>query len=755
MYSVGIFSNISELKTFPFANIKEFAEHNFLQKENYEFSLYTKDQKEIFLAKVQTGGFDGIVFATNTANDTTLKEVFEDNKNAFTGFLEAGKGILILLQYHLAIDNSFFDILTEKDFPGLEREKIQTKQNNNKKNVPVKYDKKLINFHKNELIFHYPREVLENKKKEYNILGAIEKNNWQEESSPLFAYISSYPKVDFRSVIDYNNDKITGEKSFCIISRNANKRVAITTLALDLEENFFLENLISYIARGEPSVFFKPCGKCGENGGRCDFVDLLYNTKIHFSDNELIKPMVKYEILTCGESPISTTASKDPHGKKDSIPTKQLMPIANSSGQICRCVNTSSVRYMCKLGAQYLKTQLNNGKYGSLMGALTTLRFFKMIGLDVPKCDKIAILNYLEKHNKDRSTFDSITRPTSVAAEILEKLDYKGLKKESKYDKEIRFNQSKDDTTSKTLQEDEGDAKIEPDYLVTLPISKAAQILGDENFKFNSLSTEDRPIKECLLVIFAKIVSSKDVDKISWENDCYMTALMLIVLLKIEKWLGEFDIKYQTNCVAKINTIASYFEESSEKSLYNALVTSADDERSKAYKFADDLQKEKKEHQDDIAKNEETLKENEKTIEKYKDENRVLENNIADEKMKNERMETSIRVHKVIIVILAFIIFSEIVLVFIFALRPRYSNDNLYDFLMALQPVSLVLSLGALIVVPFSIGSTRWQRYENKKNDESQTSENKEDDESQTSSTSTRKERRKNKKKKDDESQTS
>lgn len=741
MYSVGIFSNISELKTFPFANIKEFAEHNFLQKENYEFSLYTKDQKEIFLAKVQTGGFDGIVFATNTANDATLKEFFEDNKDAFSGFLTAGKGILILLQYHAAIDNSFFNILTADDFPGLEREKIQTKQNN-KDNAPVGYDKKLIDFHKNELIFHYPREVLENEKTEYNILGAMEKNNWQKDrSSPLFAYISSYPKVDFRSVIDYNNDQISGQKSFCIISRNANKRVAITTLALDLEENFFLENLISYIAKGEPSVFFKPCGKCEEKGGRCDFVDLLYNTKIHFSDNELIKPLVKYEILTCGKSPISTTASEVPNDEKEVIPIKQLMPIANSSGQICRCINTSSVRYMCKLGAQYLKTQLRNGKYGSLMGTLTTLRFFKMIGLDVPECDKIAILNYLEKHNKDASTFDYITKPTKIAAEILEKLDYEGLMNESKYDKKIQFNQIIDDTASEPLQ-------IDTEYLVTLPISKAAQILGDENFIFNSLSSDDVPIKECLLIIFAKIVSSRDVDKISWENDCYMTALMLIVLLKIEKWLGEFDETHKTNCVAKINTIASYFEESSEKSLYNALVTSADSERKKASDFASELQKEKKAHQDDIANNEKTIKENEKTIKDYNA-------GINYEKNKNERMDTSIRVHKVIIVILAFIVLSEIVLVFIFALRPRYSNDNLYDVLMALQPVSLVLSLGALIVVPFTIGSINRERYENKENDESKKSKKKKNDESQTSSTSTRKERRKRKEKKDDESQTS
>lgn len=738
MYSVGIFSNISELTTFPFANIKEFAEHNFLQKENYEFSLYTKDQKEIFLAKVQTGGFDGIVFATNTANDATLKEFFEDNKDVFTGFLEAGKGILILLQYHAAIDNSFFDILTEKDFPGLEREKIQTKQNNDENNVPFEYDKTLIDFHENELIFHYPREVLENEKKEYNILGAMENNNWQEKkSSPLFAYISSYPKVDFRSVIDYKNDKIGGEKSFCIISRNANKRVAITTLALDLEENFFLENLISYIARGEPSVFFKPCGKCEGNEGRCDFVDLLYNTKIHFSDNELIKPMVKYEILTCGESPISTTASKDPHGEKDVIPTKQLMPISNSSGQICRCVNTSSLRYMCKLGAQYLKTQLRNGKYGSLMGTLTTLRFFKMIGLDVPECDKIAILNYLEKHNTDKSTFDSIKRPTNVAAEILEKLGYTNLDYWDHKNRKIQFNQIPDDTASKDLQECEGDAKIDTDYLVTLPISKAAQILGDENFQFNSLSTDDVSIKECLLVIFAKIVSSRDVDKISWENDCYMTALMLIVLLKIENWLVSFDKTYTTNCVAKINTIASYFEESSETSLYNALVKSADDERKKAYEYS---------HR---------LKDADQEILMLKAKKEELENTKNDFKS----VEKCVAQHQTINIILAFSIAAIVIFCLTVVLKTHYSNENLYDFLIGFQPLQILFSLAGIIVVPFTIGSIYyWRpRIKKKKKDEQETqsiksedgkkNKNKENDEPKKSWLSKIKERKRGNKK--------
>ena len=112
MYSVGIFANISELTTFPFANIQKFAQSKFKQKENYSFSLYTKEQKELFIAKVQTGEFDGIVFSTNTANDNTLREFFEKRKDVISEYVASGGGVLVLLQYHLAIAKSSFNIFT-------------------------------------------------------------------------------------------------------------------------------------------------------------------------------------------------------------------------------------------------------------------------------------------------------------------------------------------------------------------------------------------------------------------------------------------------------------------------------------------------------------------------------------------------------------------------------------------------------------------------------------------------------------------
>lgn len=678
MYSIGIFANISELTTFPFANIKRFAEVNFLQKDNCEFYLYTKDQKELFLAKVQTCEFDGIIFATNTANDATLKEYFENNAEVFSKFLAAGKGILILLQYHLAIANSFFNILLEKDFPGLSSIQLKTKQNNDANNAPIAFNKDLIKCHNGEIFFHYPREVL-NGETDYNFYNAMQANKWQTGSSPLFAYIDSYPEGDFYSIIDYDANDVDNQKSFCIVSRNANKRVIITTLALDLEENFLLENLVSYIAMGEPSVFFQECGACSAKGGTCDFVDLLYNTKIHFSGDEQIKSLVKYEVLNCKALKSIIVNNKTTEESESTIPIKQLMPVNSSGGQISRCVNVSSVRYMCKLGAQFLCTQLSNGKYGSLIGTLTTLKFFKEINLTIQDDDKRSILEYLKAHNKDVSTFDAVRESTRLASEILKLLNYDGSA--------IRFNSEAKREFERIL--------ITIDYLETLEINRIAEIFGDESFIIDSLSSDDKEIKEFLLKIFAKIISSRDIGKISWENDCYMTALMLLVLLKIEKWLIKYDAKYHSNCVNKINVIAAYFEEISETSLYNALVNSANSERSKAHDFVLKLQDERKKR------------------EKLDSEIVALK----EEKRDFESIENRVRQHQTINIILAFSIVSILVFCLVIVLRAHYSNDNIYDFLMGLQPISIIFSVAAVIVVPFTIGTIYWKS--NKKKSQS------------------------------------
>ena len=622
---------------------------------------------------MQTYEFDGIIFATNTANDETLKEYFEGNAIVFSKFLEAGRGILILLQYHLAIANSFFNILLENDFPGLSSIQLKTRQNNDFNNVPIAFNKDLIKCHDSEIFFHYPREVL-NGDMDYNFYNAMQKNRWQTGSSPLFAYIDDFPESDFYSIIDYNvKDKdINKQKSFCIISRNTNKRVIVTTLALDLEENYLLENLISYISMGEPSVFFQECGNCASIGGTCDFIDLLHNTKIHFSGDNKIKPLVKYEILNCQSvKSIIVNDKQTGENERSAIPLKQLMPVNSISGQISRCVNVSSVRYMCKLGAQFLCTQLNNGKYGSLIGTLTTLKFFKEIDFDIQNNDKNSILEYLKSHNKDKSTFDNVRESTRIASEILTLLDYKGVN--------ICFNTE--------AKRDFDQIPITLDYLETLEINHVAEIFGDEFFTINSLSSDDKEIKEFLLKIFAKIIASRDISEISWENDCYMTARMLSVLLKIEKWLIQYDAKYHSNCVNKINIIAAYFEDMSETSLYSALVNSANSERSKAHDFGLKLQSEKRK------------------CEKLTSEIHVLK----EQKLDFETMENRVRRHQTINIILAFSVVALLVFFLAMVLRAHYSNDNIYDFLMGLDPISIIFSIASVIVVPFTIGTIYWK----------------------------------------------
>ena len=405
----------------------------------------------------------------------------------------------------------------------------------------------------------------------------------------------------------------------------------------------------------------------------------LYNTKIHFSGDEQIKSLVKYEVLNCKALKSIIVNNKTTEESESTIPIKQLMPVNSSGGQISRCVNVSSVRYMCKLGAQFLCTQLSNGKYGSLIGTLTTLKFFKEINLTIQDDDKRSILEYLKAHNKDVSTFDAVRESTRLASEILKLLNYDGSA--------IRFNSEAKREFERIL--------ITIDYLETLEINRIAEIFGDESFIIDSLSSDDKEIKEFLLKIFAKIISSRDIGKISWENDCYMTALMLLVLLKIEKWLIKYDAKYHSNCVNKINVIAAYFEEISETSLYNALVNSANSERSKAHDFVLKLQDERKKR------------------EKLDSEIVALK----EEKRDFESIENRVRQHQTINIILAFSIVSILVFCLVIVLRAHYSNDNIYDFLMGLQPISIIFSVAAVIVVPFTIGTIYWKS--NKKKSQS------------------------------------
>lgn len=666
MYSVGVFANISELTTFPFANIKKIAEKSFLQKENFRFALYTKEQKEVFIAGVQTGLFDGIVFATNTTNDTTLKTYFEDNKSIFSDFLASGGGILILLQYHLAIANLSFDILSSDDFPGIINCPIVTRQNNDEKNTPISYDPQKLVCKENSYIFSYPRNVLVAPTRYF--YSAMENNKWQTGKSPLFACICNYPESDFYSIIDYRNteeDITRNSESFCIVSRNVRKRVVMTTLALDLEENFLLENLITYVAKGEPDVFFKTCGKCRIKG-TCDFDDLLNNTKIHYTDNEGLKSVTKYEIVNCSKMIAQNCTEMNDIANR--IPIKQLAPI-NNGGQISRTINVSAIRYTCNLGAQYLRTKLSNGKYGSLIGTLSTLRLFKMMGIDVLGDDRESIIKYLKSHNKDKRSFDSVKASTSIAREIIDILDYVA----SDVNFEVIDDIPKEIRTVKVSECNE------------IEISALVKLLGQDFTPIETLIVHNNlyELKEVLLIIFARILSSKDSGRISWENDCFMTSLMLIVLLKIEAFLAIYDEKNKTNCVVKVNVIASYFEETSEMSLYNALVSAADSERERAHMLLEKLAVEKESAN-------RLLDENDK-LKSEKQEFEVLENNILQE--------------KTVIIILIFIIISIIFLFIIVALRSHYSDDNIYEFLISLSPLEIVLSIAGLIIVPYTIGT--------------------------------------------------
>ena len=170
--------------------------------------------------------------------------------------------------------------------------------------------------------------------------------------------------------------------------------------------------------------------------------------------------------------------------------------------------------------------------------------------------------------------------------------------------------------------------------------------------------------------------------------------LFLIVLLKIERWLSWYDKKYDNNCLSKINIIASFFEEMSEYSLSTALINTADSERAKAHMFSVRL-----------------LQEEEK--------NNNLQNEIHRLKKDNsdfDELESRVKMYQTISIILLFFAITIITLFIIIALNAHYSNENIYEFIMSLNPTGIILSLASIIVVPFTIGTIFWKKDANKLN---------------------------------------
>ena len=626
MYEIGVFANISELMTYKNINLLNFFD-KFKNKEQYHFSIYTKEQKELFMAKVQTLEFDGIVFTTNTSNDASLRAFFECdvNKKLISRFLSFGKGVLVLMQYQLAMEGESFNILLkdENDFPELEHTPIKAVQNNDDANLPVVFDKNKRKFNDNNgnLLLHYPREILGSA--EYSYDKNMEANNWQGGRTPFFVVINQFPEDDFYSLIDYkdkdDDDQENKKKSLCIVSRNSKKRVIISAQALDFQENFLLENLISYIARGEPTIFFKECGKCGVADGNsvgCDLKFLFNTTNIHFSDDPIAEQFAKYSINNCSQSLPIERMDTMADMTDNIIPVKHIFA---NNGRVFRSTNVSAIQYICKLGAQYLRARLKDGKYGSLMGTHSTLRFFDMIGVKVNADDRKTIFSYLKSHNKDGETFDVVAEPTRVANEILKFL---------KYDK------TKDKQTLKFVLKNSANSSrdMSIETLIKLPIRESAKAIVEEyaendNYMVLTSQEDDDRKKEFLFGLFAEIICKIDQGKISWEDDCYMTSLMLSVLTIIEKWIAVYDKKYKTDNISKLNLLATYFEELSDASLCTALVQSVDAERQEKHNLANKLMKE-------LSANQELKEENSKLKKDEKD-YELLENKVRQKVLTN------------------------------------------------------------------------------------------------------------------------
>ncbi len=661
MYKVAVIMASGEMIAYSYSNPKKYVNY-FRQKDIYNFMIFSQENLDECFAFMRLGKFDSLIICSNAVNDLDVKKELESHKAEISAFIESGNGVLILLQYGLLTRNQILNIIEPSIF----------NSTNDGKNLycvsPIELSKQIggtLEFKHNSILLQYPNFINKNL-----FIHKALNNSFRETIAPGF--IKDYPRAYFLSPINYTINNET--ESICIYSGSDMKRVIITTMPVDLQEQLpLLENMISYVSRGRPAINLLKCensSKCiftkSSNNCGCELELLLKKVNLHYTSRDIIDPNTDYEKieerskynLVCDEAVLKDNLSIE----------KRVLPIRTSLSYLIPSDKTNTtvlieeksiIAKWVDLGLVWIESKLDDKaeKWDTLYTTKEVALLYSDAGKTPNNYIKKKISSYLQKHNingDDESfSFDGVDNATEAARIINDSFD-------------LKFNFLKN-------KEKEQNSKIKAvntiNYEEVSLYECAMEILYN-----NTLKSSD------IISIFERFVTSRCLNNASWENDVLTTSIVLRALLRIEK------MPQAKNYIGKFNLICSCFEDESEEKLTIALLKSIEASRDYGYEQFRIVQQ----------------KENDIKI--LLDENNVLRDKLEEQKTIEDRTRFHITICS------ALIIFS-IGLIWLFIgfiiYLPKNLNQESYwqvvrDYIFGQGLFQSILSFGALLVVAVS-----------------------------------------------------
>lgn len=534
MYDLAVICSVGELNAYEWGNIKIIADSKFSNKL-YNITLYQQSNIEKCFAELRMGTFDGLVIATNASNDPSLYDLLRQEKNLINNFIKSGKGLLVLLQYHLAANNQSIDLFCKDLFYDInENEENLFKTSGG--DISKIYTKEDFICEENSILLTYPNDVIID-----NFIYKAINNKYISTIVP--AFFDQYNEQLVSSI------SLKDDKSILLYSTNPRRRIVLTTIPADFhEQNELLENMISYITRGKPKAVLlkEDCtidNKClSGNINYCTTEEHLIAANIHYwipegtdKKKKMIASQAEYALI-CNKKIVRQVIFEN--NKRYNLPIKTCLSFLEPDGSnskifpniIIDIPNMSIIKRWVRVGWDWLLTKFRNGKWDTLFTSEAVLRLAEVADIEIKDDLKESITEYLLSHQQNgllesELSFDGVKRATIAARNIVK--IFKLIELQSKYDEWISKNRITE--------------KIEYENIVITKdsVSKAADY-AVKCLENEEITEEDKQLLS--KQILPLLITSRDHKKASWGNDCFITAKALHALVLFENKADEIGI---------------------------------------------------------------------------------------------------------------------------------------------------------------------------------------------------------------------
>lgn len=588
MYRIAVLCSLGETIAYDWSNIKDVVEKKFKEKDRYSVDLYFQENFDKCFAEMKAGSYHGVVFATNVSNEEHARRALLEEKESVKRFVNSGGGVLILHQHHLALEGKAFDILCPSLFD--EKDSKSKKGNSdNSSSVPFSVMRGTLardpsicindfNVREDLLLMSYPHKTDIS-----NYLNRVKNNEFAVSFVP--SLITEYDYQHFESIISFSKDTkrgVTEKGHLLICSPDVRKRVIVTTILADHQEHHeLLENMISYIARGEPNAIMPECttsSDCG-SGTVCMTESYLREANVHYcieceTSTSDIRKHAAY-VLACNKAILVKELSRDDN---DTLPIKtcasHLIDIQGNEGEVTSLARryessiidlpkVSVIQKWAHLGWEWLKYRFVSRKWDSLYTTKQVSLLVHEISATCPEYIKLQLAEYFNKHRQvtesGEYSFDGLDRATEAVITICESLDIEiaDLPNRSRIESCLEANEipnGEKDTQRETL------------------FDLADYVLSTDNI--------DKDTKN---EIVARLVTSRDGRWACWESDSLITAMVLRALLKLEREASDDETYLQ-----KINLICSCYDDEERLVLSEALSESVSRARDNEYQIREE-----------------------------------------------------------------------------------------------------------------------------------------------------------------------